>query len=168
MDCGGECCCKGPGFCPRYGRNMTPRMWKKCQDPVWRVNFTKFFEADIPVEEEEERIRMMRYERTQNLREENQRIEEIENFVQSSLLDYGVTDDQLEEGPESMSELQVKGLGDMVESLLHKVGVNDSLMGKITGGLSAGGCGCAKRKSFLKKILPFMKSQDEKKEEPEQ
>ena len=168
MGCEGECCCEGPGFCPLYGKNMTPRMWKKCQDPVWRLNFTKFFEADISVEEEEERLRMMRYEEAQKLRKEGERIQEIESFVQSSLLDYGVTDDQLEEGPESMHEFQIKGLGDMVESLLEKVGVNDSLMGKITGGLSAGGCGCAKRKSFLNKILPFMKKQDEKKEDDKQ
>jgi hypothetical protein len=108
MGCEGECCCEGPGFCPRYGKNMTPRMWEKCQDPVWRLNFTKFFEADVPVEEEEKRIRMMRYERSQQLREEED---------------------------------------------------------KIVGGLSSGGCGCSKRKSFLNKILPFMKNQDEKKED---
>lgn len=165
MGCEGECCCEGPGFCPRYGKNMTPRMWEKCQDPVWRLNFTKFFEADVPVEEEEKRIRMMRYERSQQLREEEDKIVEIENLVQSSMIDYGVTNDQLEEGPESMNDFQIKGLGDMVESLLQKVGVNDSMMGKITGGLSSGGCGCSKRKSFLNKILPFMKNQDEKKED---
>jgi len=169
MDCEGKCCCDGPGFCPRYGRNMTPRLWKKCQDPIWRMNFSKFFESDVTIEEEEKRLRMMRYERTQQIRKEDAKLAELNSMIEVSLTSHGVSPEQLEEGPEAMSEKQISGLGDMVESILSTVGVDEEFMNKLTGNMlpRSEGCGCNKRKSFLNKILPFMKKNNEEKETPE-
>ena len=42
-DCGTECKCEGPGYCPVYGITMGPSLYKKCKESeVWRDNFMNF------------------------------------------------------------------------------------------------------------------------------
>ena len=47
-----------------------------------------------------------------------------------------------------------EGVGDLISSVLSKVGVNEETIQKWAG---IGGCGCSKRKKFLNKIMRFRK-----------
>jgi len=47
-----------------------------------------------------------------------------------------------------------EGLGDSLERVFSKFGINEEFIGKAMG---IGGCGCQKRKRFLNKIFPYRK-----------
>ncbi|NVM35949.1 MAG: hypothetical protein HWN81_10155 [Candidatus Lokiarchaeota archaeon] len=47
-----------------------------------------------------------------------------------------------------------EGLGDSLERVFKKFGINEEFIGKAMG---IGGCGCQKRKKFLNKIFPYRK-----------
>lgn len=47
-----------------------------------------------------------------------------------------------------------QGLGDTLEKVFSKFGIDETFIGKAMG---IGGCGCQKRKKFLNQIFPYRK-----------
>ena len=142
-DCGNECQCDGPGYCPVYGITMGRSLHKKCKNSeVWRANFKNFFAP--PQGEEAVKERERKAQRSKEKKENGQKLDEVISHVEEA----GVDIDNYEEKQE--------GLGDLLGSVFSKLGVTEEAIEKWAG---IGGCGCNKRKQFLNKILPFKKSE---------
>ena len=69
----------------------------------------------------------------------------------------------------ALSEIQshsqnvdIGGLGDLVESVFTKFGITSE---KIEAALGTEDCGCDKRKQFLNQLFPFTRKNDEQKKE---
>lgn len=76
--------------------------------------------------------------------EEKQQLDHVISEIEKE----GITlDNYIEQDP--------KGVGDTLERVFKKFGVDESFIAKAMG---IGGCGCQKRKKFLNRIFPYRKS----------
>ena len=141
-DCGTECKCEGPGYCPVYGITMGPSLYKKCKESeVWRDNFMNFFSPPQGEEAIQHRERLAAKDREQV--KHRQQLDEVISEVEQAGVDVN-------------NEESHEGLGDLLGSVFSKLGITDEAVEKWA---CIGGCGCDKRKQFLNKILPFKKSE---------
>ena len=131
------CECKGAGFCPRYGQVVPKNMKIACErSESYREMLTQAFaETD---------------------REESKRIyeEKIKRRDEANLVDQVIVEVEKEGVNAESSELE-EGIGTVLENVFLKFGITSDRIEQWSG---IGGCGCEKRKKFLNKILPFIKS----------
>jgi len=150
--CGAECICDGPGFCPCYGTKLTQRLHTKCKtSQKWRDNFTHFFASTSSDETKAfgsakadavmEGIRRRETARKKEEKGLNEAMSEIQSRSQGADMD---------------------GLGDLVENVLTKFGITQE---KVQSALGTPDCGCSKRKQFLNRLFPFARKNDEQKKE---
>jgi len=59
---------------------------------------------------------------------------------------------------ENYKHKESEGLGDSLEKVFNKFGINEEFIGKAMG---IGGCGCQKRKKFLNQIFPYRKKKEQ-------
>jgi hypothetical protein len=59
---------------------------------------------------------------------------------------------------ENYRHKESEGLGDSLEKVFNKFGINEEFIGKAMG---IGGCGCSKRKKFLNQIFPYRKKEEQ-------
>ena len=132
------CECKGAGFCQRYGQVVPKNMQIACErSESYREMLTQAFaETD---------------------REESKRIyeEKIKRRDEANLVDQVIVEVEKEGVNAESSELE-EGIGTVLENVFLKFGITSDRIEQWSG---IGGCGCEKRKKFLNKILPFIKSE---------
>lgn len=73
----------------------------------------------------------------------------IETFRQEEGIELGNIDEKSQD---------LNGLGDAIERVLGKLGINEE---KVAAMMGIGGCGCQARKQFLNKLFPFRKKRPE-------
>ena len=134
---GHECDCAAAGFCPLLGREMNDHLHNLCKtDPRYRSLFLETAQKkgvhDVEVQ-----------------RKFNQK-----NIDQSDL--HSKADSIISELKENGIELNniSEGLGDTIEKVLNKFGINNE---KIDSILGAQGCGCSERKKWFNKIFSYNK-----------
>ena len=90
-------------------------------------------------------------------REESKRIyeEKIKRRDEANLVDQVIVEVEKEGVNAESSELE-EGIGTVLENVFLKFGITSDRIEQWSG---IGGCGCEKRKKFLNKILPFIKSE---------
>jgi hypothetical protein len=150
--CGAECICDGPGFCPCYGTNMNKRLHTKCKtSQKWRDNFTNFFASTSS--DETKAFGSAQADAIM----EGIRQRDIARREEEKDLDAAMTEIQLQ-----AQGAEVSGLGDLVEGILTKFGITSE---KVENALGVPECGCSKRKQFLNKLFPFTRKNDQQKKE---
>ena len=151
--CTPECTCEGPGYCPRYNINMSPKLHSLCKNDIeWRWNFQNFFASAKTEEEKQSRQR----QQVAYLEKEKMRHEKEKLHQERALLDQAIK--EVEEAGVNLQNYKEKGagLGDLIGGVFSKLGITPEVTEKWAG---IGGCGCSKRKKFLNKIFPFRKKE---------
>ena len=153
--CGTECICEGPGQCPCYGVFMNENLHARCKSSQnWRENFSHFFKS--LASEEARAVTKARDDAAMDrILEETRARRKEEKDLDKAMA-------EIEDKSKGMGEVEVEGLGDLVEGVLAKFGITSE---KVEKALGSKDCGCNKRKQFLNKLFPFARKNDEQKKE---
>lgn len=151
--CTPDCTCEGPGYCPVYNINMTPKLHNLCKNDIeWRWNFQNFF---APAKTEAE-VKSRQYQQRAYLEKHKMRREKEKLHREKILLDQAIK--EVEDAGVNLKNYEEKsaGLGDLIGGIFSKLGITEEVTEKWSG---IKGCGCGKRKKFLNKIFPFRKKE---------
>tara|TARA_R110000803_G_scaffold68103_1_gene129851 strand:+ start:81 stop:539 length:459 start_codon:yes stop_codon:yes gene_type:complete len=139
---GYECQCEAAGYCPLLGRQMSESLYSLCKtDSRYRSLFLETAQKkgihDIGVQK-----------KFNHKQKEQSELHSKADSVILELKENGMEVDNISEG-----------LGDTIEKVLSKFGINNE---KIESILGSQGCGCSERKKWFNKIFSYNKeSSDE-------
>jgi len=129
---GFECQCESQGFCPVFGRNMTPHLHSLCKT---REEYRGAFLAQAM--NSDTKVAISANKKVQEALQAQQKIDAAIHELQEE----GIT-----------KETESKGLGDTVERVLSKLGITNKIMSTV---FNRGGCGCSERKEWLNRIFKY-------------
>lgn len=136
---GYECDCVAAGFCPLLQKEMTEPLHHLCQtSEKYRTVFLRTAKKrGVHDNDVKKRYAGKMRQRT-----------DLENAAEEAIKEMKAAGVDIDK--------QSEGLGDTIEKVLNKFGINQEKIEKILGGP---GCGCSERKTWFNKIFSYKKEQ---------
>jgi hypothetical protein len=138
---GYECECVAAGFCPLLQKEMTEPLHHLCQTS--EKHRTVFLNTAKKRGVHDSTVK----KRFKKKYVKNTELENTAEAAIKEMKDAGVNIDDVS-----------SGLGDTIEKVLNKFGINQEKIEKIIGGR---GCGCSERKTWFNKIFSYKKEEQD-------
>jgi hypothetical protein len=136
---GYECDCVAAGFCPLLQKEMTEPLHHLCQTSEKHRTVFLRTAKKRGVHDNDVKKRYARKTRQRT---------DLENTAEEAIKEMKAAGVDIDK--------QSEGLGDTIEKVLTKFGINQEKIEKILGGP---GCGCSERKTWFNKIFSYKKEQ---------
>jgi hypothetical protein len=138
---GYECDCVAAGFCPLLQKEMTEPLHHLCQTSEKHRTVFLRTAKKRGVHDNDVKKRYARKTRQRT---------DLENTAEEAIKEMKAAGVDIDK--------QSEGLGDTIEKVLTKFGINQEKIEKILGGP---GCGCSERKTWFNKIFSYKKEQSD-------
>ena len=138
---GYECDCVAAGFCPLLQKEITEPLHHLCQTSEKHRTVFLRTAKKRGVHDNDVKKRYARKTRQRT---------DLENTAEEAIKEMKAAGVDIDK--------QSEGLGDTIEKVLTKFGINQEKIEKILGGP---GCGCSERKTWFNKIFSYKKEQSD-------